>query len=151
MFSSLKKHQKHQNTSVRSFVLVFWLTVWTFLACPALGQVGSPRATRDSNTAKDFPVTFTDVAGAAGLSTPTIYGGIDRKRYIIETNGCGVAFFDYDNDGWIDILILSGTRLEALLSGEKPTNRLYRNNHNGTFTEVTYKAGLRRNGWASRS
>jgi enediyne biosynthesis protein E4 len=146
MFSSLNKHQ---SISVRFFVLVFCLTVWTVLACPARGQIGAPRAARDNSAANDFPVTFTDVAGAAGLSTPTIYGGIDRKRFIIETNGCGVAFFDYDNDGWMDVLILSGTRLEALPSGGKPTNRLYRNNHNGTFTDVTDKAGLRRNGWAS--
>ena len=146
MFSSVKKHQ---NIKIQSFVLVICLTVWTFLACPALGQGDASRAARDRDVANDFPVTFTDVAGAAGLSTPTIYGGIDRKRYIIETNGCGVAFFDYDNDGWMDVLILSGTRLEALPSGVKPTNRLYRNNHNGTFTEVTDKAGLRRSGWAS--
>ena len=146
MSSSVKKHQ---NIKVQSFVLVICLAIWTFFACPALGQVGAPRAARDNDAANDFPVTFTDVAGAAGLSTPTIYGGIDRKRYIIETNGCGVAFFDYDNDGWMDVLILSGTRLEALPSGVKPTNRLYRNNHNGTFTEVTDKAGLRRSGWAS--
>ena len=134
----------------QTFFFVICLTVWTFVASPALGQIGAPTAAaRDSNIANDFPVTFTDIADAAGLSTPTIYGGIDRKRYIIETNGCGVAFFDYDNDGWMDVLILSGTRLEALPSGAKPTNRLYRNNHNGTFTEVTGKAGLRRSGWAS--
>src|SRR5258707_12805636 len=144
MSSSVKKHQ---NIKVQSFVLVICLAIWTFLAWPALGQVGAPSAARDNDVANDFPVTFTDVAGAAGLSTSTIYGGIDRKRYIIETNGCGVAFFDYDNDGWMDVLIFNVTRLEALPSGVKPTNRLYRNNHNGTFTEVTDKAGLRRSGW----
>jgi hypothetical protein len=110
----------------------------------------SPRRAGESNYAlSDFPVTFTNVAGTAGLSAPTVYGGIDRKRYIIETNGCGVAFFDYDNDGWMDILILSGTRLEAAPEGGTPTNRLYRNNRDGRFTEVTNKAGLRRSGWAS--
>src|SRR6266511_4391542 len=139
MFSSVKKHQ---SIRVQSFILAICLTFWTFLACPALGQVGSRTAVRNNDVATDFPVTFTDIAGAAGLSTPTIYGGIDRKRFIIETNGCGVAFFDYDNDGWMDVLILSGTRLEALLDGPKPTNRLYRNNGNGTFTDLTQKAGL---------
>jgi hypothetical protein len=146
MLSSVKKHQSIRG---RSFVFVICLTVWTFLAGPALGQIDSQTATQSNYVANDFPVTFTDIAGAAGLSTATIYGGIDRKRFIIETNGCGVAFFDYDNDGWIDVLILSGTRLEAVVDGAKPTNRLYRNNRNGTFTEIADKAGLRRSGWAS--
>ncbi|MFN7946081.1 MAG: CRTAC1 family protein [Blastocatellia bacterium] len=92
---------------------------------------------------------FTDIAAQAGLTQPVIYGGVDSKKYIIETNGCGVAFYDYDNDGWMDILVLSGTRLEGFPKGQEPTNRLYRNNRNGTFTDVTAKAGLTRTGWAS--
>jgi hypothetical protein len=103
----------------------------------------------EKNPTNDFPVSFVDIAASAGLNEPIIYGGVERKRYIIETNGCGVAFFDYDNDGWLDILLLSGTRLEGFPRGKEPTNRLYRNNHNNTFTEVTDKAGLRRAGWAS--
>jgi len=98
---------------------------------------------------QEFPVSFTNVAGVVGLSDPTIYGDIDRKRYIIETNGCGVAFVDYDNDGWVDLFMLSGTRLTGMPVGREPTNRLYRNRGNGTFTDVTDKAGLRRSGWAS--
>src|SRR6185369_6395448 len=98
---------------------------------------------------QEFPVSFTDVASVAGLTDPTIYGDIDRKRYIIETNGCGVAFVDYDNDGWVDLFMLSGTRLTGMPVGREPTNRLYRNRGNGTFTDVTDKAGLRRSGWAS--
>ncbi|HWQ32433.1 MAG TPA: CRTAC1 family protein [Blastocatellia bacterium] len=92
---------------------------------------------------------FTDIAAQAGLTQPVVYGGVDSKKYIIETNGCGVAFYDYDNDGWMDILVLSGTRLEGFPKGQEPTNRLYRNNRNGTFTDVTAKAGLTRTGWAS--
>src|SRR6185369_3704769 len=91
-----------------------------------------------------FPVTFTDVTERAGLSTPIIYGGLDRKRYIIETNGCGVAFFDYDDDGWVDILLLNGTRLEGLPRGSEPTTRLYHNEHDGTFADVTARSGLAR-------
>src|SRR5262249_6059274 len=64
-------------------------------------------------------------------------------------NGCGVAFLDYDGDGWMDVLMLSGTRLESFPSGKEPTNRLYHNNHDGTFTDVTAKSGLARTGWAS--
>jgi hypothetical protein len=103
-----------------------------------------------------WPVTFTDIAAHAGLIHPTIYGGLDRKRFIIETNGSGVAFVDVDRDGWIDVLTLSGTRLQdgarkdaELTGAEAPTNRLYRNRRNGTFEDITDKAGLRRTGWAS--
>jgi hypothetical protein len=71
---------------------------------------------------------------------------VDAKKYILEVVGCGVAFLDYDNDGWLDILVLNGTRLEGAPPGT--TNRLYRNNRDGTFTDVTEKAGLVRAGWA---
>ena len=100
-------------------------------------------------TGQEFPVSFTNVATVVGLSDPTIYGEIDKKRYIIETNGSGVAFVDYDNDGLVDLFILSGTRLTGIPVGREPTNRLYRNKGNGTFADVTDKAGLRRSGWAS--
>ena len=100
-------------------------------------------------TGQEFPVNFTDIASVVGLSDPTIYGEIDKKRYIIETNGCGVAFVDYDNDGLVDLFMLSGTRLTGIPVGRAPTNRLFRNTGNGTFADVTDKAGLRRSGWAS--
>jgi hypothetical protein len=94
-----------------------------------------------------FHARFTDVAREAGLTHPSVYGGVDSKRYIVEVVGCGVAFLDFDNDGWLDVLVLSGTRLEGAPPGA--TNRLYRNNRDGTFTDVTAKAGLTRTGWAS--
>ncbi len=94
-----------------------------------------------------FNAHFVDVAESAGLKQPVIYGGVDRKQYIIETVGCGAAFIDYDNDGWLDIFLLSGTRLEGPPDG--CTNRLYKNNRDGTFTDVTEKAGLVRTGWSS--
>jgi hypothetical protein len=88
-----------------------------------------------------------DVASEAGLVHPSIYGDPMRKRYITETVGAGVAFFDYDNDGWLDVFVLSGTRGDG--STPTATNRLYKNNRDGTFQDVTEKAGLVRNGWAS--
>ena len=94
-----------------------------------------------------FLAHFTDVAAQAGLTNPVIYGGVRRKDYIIETVGCGIAFLDYDIDGWLDILVLCGTRMENPVPGS--TNRLYKNNRDGTFTDVTEKAGLVRTGWAS--
>ena len=102
---------------------------------------------RGKPSGRPFPARFTDVAGEAGLTHPIVYGGTDKKDYIIEVVGCGVAFFDYDNDGWLDILVLNGTRLEGAPPGT--TNRLYRNNRDGTFTDVTEQAGLVRTGWAS--
>ena len=90
---------------------------------------------------------FTDVAEKAGLTMQEIFGGIDTKKYIIETTGTGVAIFDYDNDGWPDIFLVNGTRLGAAPAGPAPSNHLYRNNHDGTFTDVTAKAGLAATGW----
>jgi enediyne biosynthesis protein E4 len=90
---------------------------------------------------------FTDVAEKAGLTMQDIFGGIDTKKYIIETTGTGVAIFDYDNDGWPDIFLVNGTRLEGLPAGNAPSNHLYRNNHDGTFSDVTVKTGLTATGW----
>jgi len=90
---------------------------------------------------------FVDIAGEAGLHAPVIYGGVAHKEFIIETVGCGAAFLDYDNDGWLDIFLLSGTRLENPPEGAH--NRLYKNNRDGTFLDVTEKSGLKRTGWAS--
>ena len=59
-----------------------------------------------------WPVRFVDVAARAGLTRPSVYGGLEKKRFIIETNGAGAAFFDADGDGWTDALVLNGTRLE---------------------------------------
>ena len=89
---------------------------------------------------------FVDVAQAAGLSEPTICGEQDSFTYIVESMATGCAFFDYDNDGWMDIFILSSRRLES--TPASATNRLYKNNRDGTFTDVTVKAGLVDIGWA---
>ena len=94
-----------------------------------------------------FHAKFVDVAGDAGLRAPVIYGPDDHVDYIVESMGCGVAFIDYDNDGWMDLFVLSGTRREGPVAGA--TNRLYKNNRNGTFTDVTAQAGLVSQGWAN--
>jgi hypothetical protein len=90
---------------------------------------------------------FTDIAASAGLTHPSIYGDLDHATYLLENLGGGCAFFDYDNDGWMDILVLSGRRLDSTPPGA--TNRLYRNNRDGTFADVTEKAGLASAGWAT--
>ena len=88
------------------------------------------------------------MAREAGLNVPNVWGGVDHKRYIIEAKGSGLAFFDYDNDGWLDIYLTNGTRLDANWpAGKAPTSHLYKNNRDGTFTDVTEKSGLGRTGW----
>src|ERR1700720_4728760 len=101
---------------------------------------------RQAPSGRPFNAHFVDVGAAAGLHAPTIYGGVASKKYILESTGCGCAFIDYDNDGWMDIFLLCGTRLEGAPEGA--TNRLYKNNRDGRFTDVTEKAGLHAVGWA---
>lgn len=90
---------------------------------------------------------FVDKAAAAGLNDKVVFGGVDTKKYIIETTGTGVAIFDYDNDGWPDIFVVNGTTLQKTDASAMPTNHLYRNNRDGTFSDVTSKAGLTHGGW----
>ncbi len=107
-------------------------------------------------------VNFVDLAEHAGLTAKTESGGDKTKRYVLETTGSGVAAFDYDNDGWPDIFLVNGTRLEGFpkagvpstpgvgvmgWKGQEPTSHLYRNNHDGTFADVTQKAGVGLVGW----
>src|SRR6266566_2689911 len=101
---------------------------------------------RMAPSGRPFNARFTDIAKEAGLGLPVVYGAADHKDYIVETIGCGCAFFDYENDGWLDVFLLSGTRLTNVPPGT--SNRLFRNNRDGTFTDVTEKAGLLRTGWA---
>ena len=100
-----------------------------------------------ASSGRPFYAHFVDVARSAGLHQPTIYGGVESKKYILEANGCGCAFLDYDNDGWMDIFLLCGTRLDNV--PQEATNRLYKNNRDGTFTDVTERAGLHATGWAN--
>ena len=95
------------------------------------------------------PAYFIDVADKAGLRTINVSGGADRKKYIIETTGSGIAIFDYDNDGWPDIFLVNGATLDGdgKPAAAAPTNHLFHNNHDGTFSDVTDKAGLRSSGW----
>ncbi len=103
-------------------------------------------AARSKPSGLPFHSRLVDVAKDAKLTAPVIYGGVATNTYILEAMGCGIAFLDYDNDGWLDIFLLCGTRLDGPPPGA--TNRLYRNNRDGTFTDVTEKSGLSRTGWA---
>src|SRR5438309_5978443 len=135
----------------RSFVQLSIGSMLSTSAARLLAQGVSPHKAqsmaRPPASGRPFNAHFVDIASAAGLRAPVIYGGVENKKYILESTGCGCAFFDYDNDGWMDIFLLCGTRL----GGDPPeaTNRLYKNNRDGTFTDVTEKSGLGAVGWAS--
>jgi hypothetical protein len=106
---------------------------------------GLKAAPRGKPSGLPFYARFTDVGAHAGLKANTISGHRDHADYVIEAMSCGCAFLDYDNDGWLDVLVLTGSRL-----GDSPgdaSNRLYKNNRDGTFTDVTEKAGLFRTGY----
>ena len=90
--------------------------------------------------------TFVDVAQTAGLDQVMFYGEGTKATYLTEIMGGGCAFFDFDNDGWMDIFVLGGRLLESVPAGA--SNRLYKNNRDGTFTDVTAQAGLIDAGWA---
>src|ERR1700716_402123 len=92
--------------------------------------------------------SFTDIAVQAGLGGAiNVFGGTTHKRWLLEETGCGVALFDYDNDGWLDIFMVNGTRFEGISPQHQPANFLFHNNRDGSFTDVTEKAGLLRSGW----
>jgi hypothetical protein len=93
-------------------------------------------------------VSFVEVAPEAGLVGQTIYGGEFKNKYLLETTGCGLAFYDYDDDGWIDLFLVNGWRLEGFPKDQEPHCRLFKNNRDGTFTDVSLGSGLEhKTGW----
>lgn len=91
--------------------------------------------------------SFTEVARSAGLDQFTVYGGVRTNRYLLETTGCGVAVLDIDGDGWLDVFLVNGTTLEGFPKGKAPICHLYRNRHDGSFEDVTARAGVGQTGW----
>ena len=140
------------STSRRKFLrslcrtaLVLPFTDVLSLAAQSSDPASSPTSKEKSSDA--IGVSFIDVAQESGLKVTTIFGGEHKNKYLLETTGCGIAFYDYDNDGWLDIFIVNGSRLEGFPAGQEPINHLFKNNRDGTFTDVTDKAGLRHSGW----
>ena len=113
----------------------------------ASAQQSAPAAKEAPAESGNLGVSFLNVARESGLNAKTIFGGEHKNKYLLETTGCGVAFYDYDNDGWLDIFLVNGTRLEGFPAGSEPTSHLFRNNRDGTFTDVTTKAGVAHSGW----
>ena len=110
-------------------------------ALPAAGRAFQTQAPAALNFA------FTEIAETAGLTATTVYGGRQTNRYLLETTGCGAAAFDYDGDGWLDLFVVNGTTLDGFPEGKEPTSHLYRNRRDGTFEDVTARAGLALAGW----
>jgi hypothetical protein len=127
------------------------MTLALLAALPLLAQGvatrNAPAAPRRSLSGRPWPVTFTDVAAQSGLTAPLVSGSESSKAYILEANGAGAAFLDYDNDGALDVFLVTASRFEPFAEGQAPTNRLYRNDGRGRFTDVTRQAGLGRSGW----
>ena len=113
------------------------------ISVPLGRSMPGPRAPQASAA----QVQFTDVAQKAGLNVRVVNGGERTKKYIFESTGSGIAFVDYDRDGYSDIFVVNGSRLEGFPAGASPSNRLFHNNRNGTFTDVTAASGLTSSGW----
>ncbi len=94
------------------------------------------------------PVVFADVTRESGLASFRHRSGTPEKKYILEAPGSGLALLDFDNDGWLDVYLLNGSTYEAYRGKEKaPSAALFRNNHDGTFADVTAKAGVANQRW----
>jgi len=118
------------------------------LGCAGLGSPFALGNQRPLDTGSAFPVVFEDVTSSAGLSQArNICGRSENKQLLLEEMGCGVAWFDYDNDGWLDIFLVNGTSFDPAVRDAHPASYLFRNNRDGTFTNVTAKAGLTHSGW----
>jgi hypothetical protein len=127
------------------------IAVIAVLAGALFGQGVATRnaapAPRPAPSGKPFHAKFHDVSAEAGLRMRFVSGGEKTKKYIVEANGTGVAFLDYDGDGWTDIFLVNGSRLQP--PPRDASNRLYRNLRNGKFADVTVEAGLVRSGWGN--
>jgi hypothetical protein len=104
-------------------------------------------ASNAANTTNRPRARFVDVAQSSGLNARNVNGGDKTKSYIVESTGSGIAFFDYNNDGYQDIFMVNGSAVQSFAVEDQPTNHLFRNNRNGTFTDVTKEAGLVHSGW----
>jgi enediyne biosynthesis protein E4 len=141
----MKVHRRH---FLGSSVVLLGSTLMDALTTPLWRWTSRLSLQLKSPADATSPVQFVDVAQQAGLNSPSVWGAVDHKSYIIEAKGSGLAFFDYDQDGWLDIYLTNGTRLgEKWPQGKAPTSHLFKNNRDGTFANVTEKSGLACTGW----
>ncbi|MGB6132879.1 MAG: CRTAC1 family protein [Acidobacteriaceae bacterium] len=94
------------------------------------------------------PVVFLDDSEKSGLASWTHVMGSPEQKYIIDVNGSGVCLLDYNNDGWLDIYLVNGSTYDAVSGKVTPPHAaLFRNNHDGTFTDVAEQAGVTNDRW----
>jgi hypothetical protein len=122
----------------------------TVAAAAAGGRAWPAQTGAPGGVGADAPplgFSFRNTAREAGLTAFTVFGGTESNKYLLETTGAGVAVLDVDADGWLDVFLVNGTTLAGFPPGAAPTNHLYRNRRDGTFEDVTSKAGLIQTGW----
>ena len=124
-----------------------WIALLSLIILKAVTQPLLPNLAAETNEPPLPKIEFIDVAGKAGLTARHVTGPEQSKEYILESMGSGVALFDYNNDGFLDVFLVNGTTLEGFPKGQEPTNHLYENDKDGTFKDVTEKANLVRTGW----
>ncbi len=142
------------NTSARNFRCgfarcFFLVAMVVMIAGTAMAQkpAGTPKSAAAEPRPGGVAFRFEDVTRAASIDFHLTCGSSPEKRYILETMCGGVAIFDFDNDGWMDIYFVNGSTLEDMRAGKCHSGKLYRNNHDGTFSDVTAKSGLNHCGW----
>lgn len=131
-------------------VLAVLLTVRSVRVDGFQGMASPARKGRAVEVTTSLPpitVDFRDIAEAAGLKAINVSGGASQKRYLVEATGNGVVIFDFDNDGLMDVFLVSATTVDRKGPGAEATSHLYRNLGNLRFEDVTRKAGLARNSW----
>jgi len=123
-----------------------WLhQVTVAAACIAVAIAARQPATRADD--RTLPFAFSEVAESAGITHQTVFGGVHRNRFLLETTGPGVALIDVDDDGWLDIFVVNGTTFDRTADEGAPSAHLYRNLRDGRFQDVTDAMGLRQTGW----
>lgn len=117
--------------------------------CQGVATSNLPAAPRPKPSGSPFQSSFADVAVQAGLTARFVQGNPLSKKYIIEANGTGVAFIDFNNDGLLDVFLVNGARFDQAPKSQEPTNHLYENRGEGKFADVTAASGIGRSGWGN--
>src|SRR6267154_454331 len=150
-YALLEEFAVSSEASMRTIQVCFSIAAFMLKGLLLAGLTLAQQPSEGTASRESLPtppkINFVDIAARAGLTAKTVAGDEKRKKYIIETTGSGAAFFDYDNDGWPDVFLVNGSTLAGFPKGQEPTSHLYHNNGNGTFTDVTKKAGLALTGW----
>ena len=114
----------------------------------AVAEAGPTQSPTIAQSMAALPsVSYRDVASASGLTSRHVSGSEEGREYILESTGSGVGLFDYNNDGFLDIFLVTATTLRGFPKGQEPINHLFQNNRDGTFKDVTAEAKLERSGW----